>query len=344
MHSKQRLELRLDVSGSVPFHGPIEIAATVFLPSPELVAEARVAIFAIPGGGYSREYFDLRFSNPALTGYSQAEYHLSRGQIFIACDPIGVGDSSIPDLGAITFEHLAQSYSHAVRQLVERLVNGTLTAGYPAQPLSAVIGIGQSLGGCITLITQARHGTFDGIAPLGYSGLHTVLPQRTWADRQASIDAHTHGRDTDPARLSLTESSSHIADFLYPFHWEDVPREIIDADLAGGYPIRKTAPPFGSRTIPNCALLAMSSGFVTQEASSITVPVLVGVGERDVCPDPHAEPSAYRGSRDVALFIVPGMAHMHNFASSRRQLWQRIGDWSTRVASAKVSAHRRAGA
>ena len=118
------------------------------------------------------------------------------------------------------------------------------------------------------------------------------------------MQAHTHARNADLSKLSVLESSLHVADFVYPFHWEDVPNDILDADMSGGYPLRKTSPPFGSLTVPTCALQMMAPGCVATEAAAIEVPVLIGMGERDVCPDPHAEPSAYKRSRDVSLYVV----------------------------------------
>ena len=104
--------------------------------------------------------------------------------------------------------------------------------------------------------------------------------------------------------------------------------------MKGGYPFRQTSPEFGSLTLPHCAVQMMTAGCFKAEVAHIEVPVFIGVGERDVCPDPHAEPSAYRSSRDVSLFIVPTMAHMHNFASTRAQLWARLHAWSRMVAGA----------
>jgi pimeloyl-ACP methyl ester carboxylesterase len=71
----------------------------------------------------------------------------------------------------------------------------------------------------------------------------------------------------------------------------------------------------------------LAPGVVAEEAAVVDVPVLIGVGERDVCPDPWAEPTSYRNARQVSLCVVPRMAHMHNFASSRQQLWTRIHRW-----------------
>jgi hypothetical protein len=45
--------------------------------------------------------------------------------------------------------------------------------------------------------------------------------------------------------------------------------------------------------------------------------------------------AAYSASRDVTIFVIPAMAHMHNFASTRERLWQRLEAWSRTLAVAK---------
>ena len=82
----------------------------------------------------------------------------------------------------------------------------------------------------------------------------------------------------------------------------------------------------------------VAPGAVAQEAAAITVPVLIASGERDVTPDPHAEPKAYRSSADISVYVCPRMAHMHNFAHTRALFWERIHTWG-----AGVAAMRRAG-
>jgi hypothetical protein len=327
----KKLELRIDVSKAVALPGPLEVALSVYLPDPARLAPRPIVMAAFPGGGYSRGYFDMHF--PGHEGYSQAEHHAAAGLVFIAGDHLGVGDSSIPDFSRLSIEMIAAGNDCAVREVLARLEAGTLSPGFPALRRPVRIGIGQSMGGCITIVMQGRHRTYDAIAPLGYSAIHTVLPQRSEAARQKSMQGHRHQRGEDLATLSVAESSQSIEDFVYPFHWEDVPRDILDADMAGGYPLRKTAPPFGSLTIPSCAIQMMAPGCVAEEAAAVTVPVLVGDGERDTCPDPLAEPGAFRSSRDVSVYVVPRMAHMHNFASTRARLWQRLLHWSQAVAA-----------
>jgi pimeloyl-ACP methyl ester carboxylesterase len=325
-----RIDLRIDVSSAVPLAGRHEVAMTAFLPSADSLGSKPIAIFASPGGGYTRHYYDIQL--PGHSGYSQAEAHVRSGFIFVAYDHLGVGDSTTEHLGDYSVPQLAAANDAAVREVTRRLVTGTLSDGLPPLPNLACIGIGQSMGGCVTVVMQGRHATFDAIAPLGFSALHTVLPQRDAAERQRGLDHHLRVGSRDVAQISVAEASQGVVDFVYPFHWEDVPADIVAADMVGGFPLRKTAPPWGSLTVPPCAVTMMTPGVVAQEARAIKVPLLIGVGERDVCPDPHAEPSAYTGSGDVSLFIVPRMAHMHNFASSRQQLWSRIERWARRVA------------
>jgi pimeloyl-ACP methyl ester carboxylesterase len=324
----QCVELQLDVSDALrKAQGTYFLAASAYLPpGPAVETAAPVAMFAIPGGGYSRGYFDMHFAGHA--DYSQAAHHVERGLVFIAVDPLGVGTSSLVGLEAITFADLAASYDSAVRQLIARTRTGTLLPGFPAVPRLAAIGIGQSMGGCVTILTQARYRTFAAIAPLGYSAIHTQLPQRTEADRSSTAAGFVYQPGTSVDTSTIAKTSATVTDYVYPFHWEDVPQDILTADMGGGYPMRKVNPPFGSATIPPCAVTMMYPGAVKEEAASIDAPVLIAAGERDVCPHPHTEPSAYRTSRDVGLFIVPRMAHMHNFAGTRRLLWERLVHWS----------------
>jgi pimeloyl-ACP methyl ester carboxylesterase len=127
--------------------------------------------------------------------------------------------------------------------------------------------------------------------------------------------------------------------FQYGFHWEDVPRELVRADLGSGFPERKAGTPqWGSATVPGCAMSMLDPGRVAREAARIDVPVFVGVGERDVCPDPHAEPSAYRSASDVTLYVQPRAAHMHNFAGTRERLWDRLVWWALAIGAQRFSA------
>jgi pimeloyl-ACP methyl ester carboxylesterase len=115
--------------------------------------------------------------------------------------------------------------------------------------------------------------------------------------------------------------------FRWAFYWDDVPAELVEADIGKGYPRTGTPPLWGSATTPPVVFTMLSPGVVTAEAAAITAPVLVASGERDVIPDLRAEATAYRSSSDITLVEVATMAHMHNFAGSRHLLWERLHRW-----------------
>lgn len=327
----QRIERRIDVSEAMGLGETVEMAVTLYLPDPALLPDRPVAIFACPGGGYSRHYFEMRFEGHE--NYDEAQWHAARGTIYVTIDHVGVGESTVPDLSRITFQTMAATHDSCVRQIAAALRAGTAAEGFPACPDLFAVGMGQSMGGGVSILAQGRFATFDAIAPCGVSAIQTALPQRdksAFDHGKARFDAVAEGRVK-----SHLETDHEGVDYVYAFHWEDVPADILHEDMKGGYPIRETAPRFGSVTIPYCAVQMMLPGAFAADAARITVPVLVANGERDTCPDPHAEAAAYPASRDVGIFIVPTMAHMHNFASTRALLWQRLHDWSRMVATAQ---------
>lgn len=331
----RRVDLTVDVTSACELYRPLEIAATAFLPPPERLRANQPVVFALPGGGYTRGYYDMHFGGHE--GYSQAAHHVERGLIMVAIDHLGVGDSTPEVADSLRIEDIAGANDAAVRQISHKLRDGTLLDGYPAVDIGTRIGMGQSMGGGVTVIMAGRHQTYDAVAVLGYSGIHTVLPQRTAEDARY-VQKFDYSRDDGPESLSKEDSAAAIPDFLYPFHYEDVPPDIVAADTSGGYPLRETAPPFGSKTLPLCVVAMLSPGYISAEAAALTIPVFVGLGERDTAPEPHREPAAYGASSDVTLFIVERMAHMHNFASTRKKLWDRLVTWFDAVSGDAVTA------
>jgi pimeloyl-ACP methyl ester carboxylesterase len=320
----RRADITVDVSEACALSRPLHIVATTFLPPPDRLAYRQPVVFAMPGGGYSRGYYDMRF--PGHAGYSQAEHHVAHGLVFVGVDHLGVGDSSPEVCDELRIEDIAAANDIAVREISRRLRDGDVVPGYPPIDVGPCVGMGQSMGGGVAIIMAGRHRTFDAIAVLGYSAIHTVLPQRRVEDQQY-VDKFDYSRDDAPETFSLGAASEAVPEFLYPFFYEDVPAEIVAADTSGGYPIREVAPAFGSTTLPLCVIAMLSPGYVKQEAADVTVPVFVGLGKRDTAPDPHSEPSAYSASSDITVFICERMAHMHNFATTREALWDRVARW-----------------
>jgi pimeloyl-ACP methyl ester carboxylesterase len=100
------------------------------------------------------------------------------------------------------------------------------------------------------------------------------------------------------------------------FYWDDVPAEVIAAD-----DLTNTVSP------GICGLSSIIPFIASDHAGRITCPVFIGLGERDSTCDHHREPLAYFSSNDITFFLLPGSAHCHNTATTRLQLWERLGGW-----------------
>lgn len=324
-----QLDLAIDVGHAVGLGESLRTRATVVLPDPDALGDSPVVCFGFPGGGYSRGYFT--FDMPGASGGGEAGWHAARGWVFVACDHLCVGDSDTPtDPARVTFEHIAAANHATVTEILARLARGSLASGFPAVSDPVRLALGQSMGGAFTIVLQGQHRTFDAIGVLGFSAIQTRLwtasgthaAPPAFALRGTSVFVSSRSPGDGPA--SPLAGAPDLSALTVGFHYDDVPREIVEADVID-YPLRRGAmPAWGTAKAPLCAASLLSPGVVAPEAAVIDVPVLVGAGERDVVPDPHEEPRAYPRSPDVTVFVGPRMAHMHNFASTREAFWQRI--------------------
>jgi len=188
-------------------------AVTVIAAPEATPLERPIAVFAFPGGGYGRRYFDLQLDAHEAAGrYSQAEHHAERGLVVVACDHLGCGESD--GAPGLTLARIAAANTATAAEMRRRLASGQAAPGLAPIRDPLAIGIGQSMGGCFTIAAQGRHRCFDAIAILGYSAHHTVVP-------------------VPPGVAPGTFSLDVVR---YAWHWDDVPEAVVDRDVAG-YPV-----------------------------------------------------------------------------------------------------------
>ena len=355
------IDLRIDVTEAAAIGEAAHVAVTVTLPDVAAMSSPPIVCFAKPGGGYSRGYYTVDLPGPARG--AQADWHAARGWIFVSVDHLGVGDSSIHDAAKLDYTVTAAGNMAAETEVLRRLYDGTLMDGFPAISDPVKIGIGQSMGGCMTIIQQGRYHCYDGIGVLGYSAIHTHPPVRPgcapivapWLPRDTLL------RNVPPVIINLAAVQASLVDatqipasgehaMLWGFHYaadyDDQMREAALTDLARFFHIHNpelqagvTCQPWGSLTTPGAvAQSCLTPGTVAPEAAAVTVPVLVGMGERDTCADVAGEPRAYRSANSVDIFVCPRMSHMHNFAGTRVWFWERIARFADWAAYVKLSA------
>ena len=302
------IDLRLDVSGQLPAAitggEPLHIAAWVFVPDVLPAVPAVITLFS--GGTYDRRYF--HFDVPGRSDYSMAEYLRTRGHIVVLPDLLGVGASDRAKVQMQATRHVAAAASHAaVEQIYDRLRRGSLSPALPPLERFVKVGGGHSMGGCMTITQQAAHRTYDACLILGYTAdsVHLTIGGQFICADPGGID--TSQPDYGSSKRGLLRDT---------FHWDDVPEDVLAVDDSMMVDVPYV---IGSQ--------AATAGIVRDDAAGIDVPIYINLGERDVSPDPHAEPGFYRASRDITLHILPRSAHCQNFANSRIEMYDRIDRW-----------------
>ena len=329
-------ELVLDVSSSVPFGESIRLAGTVHLPD-RAAGAPRALLICWSGGSYARAYWDMQI--PGHEGYSFADHMRSQGYLVVAVDHLGVGASSKPAEGdRVDFDTVSAAAAAFVEQVSDLLAEGAPELGGTPRPDIPIIGVGHSLGACLTAVTQARHRCYDAVALLGFT--HGQKDMAVSAVNAASGDAGP-GAEGDARRQTAVEQARAFFagtwDDVYCFaprapnhawlHRPDVPEEVIAADDA-----------IAVRWPRECYVQALMAGYSAEFADQIDCSIFLGFGDHDVPPTPHDDVGFYTRSRDVTLYVLPNAAHCHNFAGTRTQLWDRIGLWAGGLAKSSPTA------
>jgi alpha-beta hydrolase superfamily lysophospholipase len=350
----RQIDLRIDVTNALDLGEPVHVAATVVLPDAAALPERPVVCFAKPGGGYSRFYFTYELPGPGRG--AQADFHVARGWIFVALDNLGSGESSHHATRSLNFANVTSAALAAEQEILLRLANGILLPGYLPVLQPVTIGIGQSTGGSLTIVQQARHRCFDGLAILGFSAVHSNLAT---PPGDPPVVTPWFARDLQPgdpgaminaaafaASQAAAEPGAAWRALAWGFHYDDVPQDVVEQDLdhyegivSGITPPReRDRAPWNSYSAPNDATrFTLTPGAMAPEAAAVTVPVLSAMGERDFVVDPLGEARAFRSATSFDLFVCPRMGHMHNFAGTRALLWERIhrfGEWCAALKAA----------
>jgi pimeloyl-ACP methyl ester carboxylesterase len=296
-----RTPLRFDVSQAI---GEQASLAATYYPARRRDA-APALLVCLPGGTYSREYWDLEVAGHS--GYSFAEFATENGYSVLTIDPLGTGESSKPACD-FDFTDIAAALACAV----------TAVPGATGDH-SPPVAVAHSLGGYLAITQQALFGGYAGLAILGCTNQH-VAP--------LNLDPAFIARaDTSDGRAALArEILSALPDAYFEgprehmqswFHLDDVPADVVEADSVTAKSV-----------VPRIFGTAMIPGVVAEHAALIDVPVLLGYGVVDVSPDPHAEAARYRSSPDITTVVLADSAHCHNMASSRVWLWRRLLAWT----------------
>jgi pimeloyl-ACP methyl ester carboxylesterase len=296
----QSTSIRIEVGDLTPYKDSLTVAAWLFAP-PRGSSPRSELLVCLHGATCDHRYFHAEFARHE--GYSLVEYFTGLGYHVLTIDHLGMGSSTRPEPEPL----LTREVVAAANDRVAREVARDLSAGrwFDASPMSGlrITGLAHSLGGMLGIVQQARHRTFGRLAIMGWSNIGVRFD-----------GANAAGMAAAAAREGYLSAPRALTRAL--FHATDVPADLIEEDDA------RT-----SLTPANLGRAAMTPSIVAAEAAQLECPLLLLFGDVDTSPDPHAEVAFYRASRDITLALLRGSAHMHNYATTRRNGWDRLRGW-----------------
>jgi pimeloyl-ACP methyl ester carboxylesterase len=316
------LNVEIDITGMISASVTNIISASIFVPSDTATRlRSPVVLVCAPGGGYGRSYFDIHV--PGSHDYSFASYMSARGFIVVSSDHFGTGESTKPSDGDVVRTKLMAAAAAAmVLQIKERIARGSLADCIPPLPDAHFVGLGHSMGGCVSIIQQGEFGSYDALCILGFPNGHKgsaggQYKESTSEDLASAIET---GKKLFLDSWNDVYSVIDRGPLHHWHHWQDVPPDVIAVDetLAIAWPRMSIVDAF-------------ISGLTSPYAKNVRVPVFLGFGESDLTRSTHSEPAYYENSRDVTLFVLSASGHCHNFARNRHLLWARIDAWISDV-------------
>src|SRR5262249_21099174 len=146
--------------------------------------------------------------------------------VFVACDHLGIGDSSPVAAEILDADAIVAANELAAREIAARLVAGDVDGRLAGRELRC-IGVGQSMGGYLLTLHQARTGFFSAVAMLGWSSIHTAVPAPpTDSAVEAGAGASATGRHP----------------LVAAFHFDDEDPDVVDQDMVD-FPERSSPRP-----------------------------------------------------------------------------------------------------
>ena len=277
----------------------IRFIATVFKAEK---LDNNTALFCLPGGGASADFFDL------TKGFSFAKNMSARGYTLITLDHPGTATNPLPDDHSFLSPREAADFIAAISEQLNISED--------------IIGIGHSMGGMTTTLIQAKHRPFKAIGLFGSSagGLEWGLSE----EERAYIDKpKDFARDLEKLTLTkfgraFTKIPSGPSGKSITFGGETPEltqrlREIsCELYAAGG-------------------MMSMTRGSFRKEVEAIDVPIFFAFGDHDIGIPPADAPKDYINAPSTELVILENTGHNHFAFKSIEILCEKLDHWASNL-------------
>jgi len=268
-------------------------------------------LFCLPGGGLTRDYFDLAPEYSFVTRMTDAGYSV------ITMDHPGIATNALPSghpyftpRDAARYLHQAFTPRDAARYLHQALsqwCNG-----------SPVIGIGHSMGGMMIMLMQGAHGSFSGLGLFGSSagGLDWGLSE----DEKHYINQEANFK-RDLEKLALAKFGGPYSRASGGPSGESITFGGETAELTKR--LREISCEMNSAS----AMMSMMRGSFKTEVEAIDVPIFFAFGDHDIGIPPEDVPKDFANSKSTEVIILENTGHNHFAFSSIQILCQRLSNW-----------------
>lgn len=286
----------------------LRLSARIYKPD---VTSSGATLFCLPGGGASHEYFNLGQYDDE--DYSFASRMTAMGHRVISMDHPGTGGNPLPDDHPFLTPRQSSDY---IAQACSNIF------GDDASKSSNVIGLGHSMGGMTTILTQARHRPFKALALLGSSagGLD-------WG-----LDEHEKTYVGKPDAVERDLEELVIRKFGSPFL--QVTGGPSGTSITFGGASEKLTERLREISIPLYGaggMMSMIRGSFLDEVEAIDVPLFFAFGDHDIGLPPEEAPAPFIGTGDVELHILENCGHNSFAFPVIESLCAKLDRWARRI-------------
>ena len=270
---------------------------------------ADTLLICLPGGGASREYFNLGQHDGV--DFSFVSRMTRCGFAALAIDHPGTGENALPtDYPFFNPRQAADMIATAIPLLCRE---GSIAP-------KRMIGVGHSMGGMVTVLLQARHRLFDRVALFGSSarGLDWGLSkdEKVYVDDGAALDR-------DLQMLVKKRFGAHFPPSMSGPSGKSIMFGGSSPELTQR--LRDVATPLfaaGGTT-------SMVRGSFAAEAAAIDVPILFAFGDHDIGAPPEEVPQDFPNAASIQTMLLEETGHNHFAFPSIAKLCRRLAEWAS---------------
>ena len=261
-----------------------------------------ITLFCLPGGGLSKDYFDL------APNFSFAARMSALGYDVITMDHPGVGENLLPA------DHPFYTPREAAGYLAQALTHWDMQG----EIQTPIIGIGHSLGGMMIMLMQGLHAPFTRLGLFGSSagGLDWGLSDEekayinkphAFARELEAMSLAKFGRATIPAGKGPSGESITFGGQT-PELTQRLRAAASEMNAAG-------------------AMMSMMRGSFRPEANAIAVPLFFAFGDHDIGIPPKDVPKDFPSAPSTKTVILGATGHNHFAFSSIEELCEAFDGW-----------------